>query len=73
MVCWVGVQWRVGSGCRGPPADQLRPFTWLQWALRGQLASQLRLLETHFAQLLKFQAQGLLQGPLPVKQPPQTL
>lgn len=41
MVCWVGVRWRVGSGCRGPPADQLGPFTRLQRALGGQLAGQL--------------------------------
>lgn len=72
-VCWVGVRCRVGSGGRGPPADQLRPFPRLQRALGGQLAGQLRLLETHFAELLKFQAQGLLQGSLPVKQSPQTL
>lgn len=67
VVCWVGVRWRVGAGCRGTPADQLGSFTRLQWALGRQLASQLRLLETHFPQLLKFQAQGLLQGPLPVE------
>lgn len=68
--------WGVAEGRRGlqgPPADQLGPLTRLQWALRRQLACQLRLLETHFAKLLKLQAQGLLQGPLPVKQPPQTL
>lgn len=41
MVCWVGVRRRVGSGHRGPPADQLGPFTRLQRALGGQLASQL--------------------------------
>lgn len=67
------MQWRVGTGCRGPTAHQLGPFARFQWALRGQLASQLRLLETHFSEFLKFQAQGLLQGPLPVKQSPQTL
>lgn len=41
VVCWIGVRWRVGAGCRRPPADQLGPFTRLQWALGGQLASQL--------------------------------
>lgn len=35
------MQWRVGTGCRGPTAHQLGPFTRFQWALRGQLASQL--------------------------------
>lgn len=53
------------AACLGAPAPHPLPE-----ALR---ARPHRLLETHFAQLLKFQAQGLLQGPLPVKQPPQTL
>lgn len=39
VVYWVWVWWRVGTCCRGPPAYQLRTFTRLQWALRGQLAS----------------------------------
>lgn len=41
VVCWVGGRWRVGSGCRRPPTDQLGSFTRFQRALRGQMASQL--------------------------------
>lgn len=73
VVCWVRVWWRVGTCCGGPPAYQLRPFTRLQGALRGQLAGQFRLLQTHFPELLQLQTQGLLEGPLSVKQPSKTL